>query len=209
MSPDLSDMKKPPNLKQGEELITCVSSKVGDVIRSNAIVAVTNERIITEAKRGRSVPDEESGSVGFEIPIESIETLRKHGVVNMVLEIVTSEEVYELPPIERAKVSPVVEAIVNQGELEKTTYGDETTSASITKKVLSLSAMAIGVIFLITGVVSWIAGILAIISIAGILFGILLLFSGSGFGAIGYLLVKWSGVFGFGQKEEWVRNSVE
>ncbi|MDL0123646.1 hypothetical protein, partial [Halobacterium salinarum] len=87
--PTIHDLQVKPDLRDGESVLAAKSTKLGDSIRDNAIVIVTTQRIITGAKKGRSVDEEEADKLNLDIELADIETVRRTGVATKTIEVVT------------------------------------------------------------------------------------------------------------------------
>ncbi|MCD2201287.1 hypothetical protein LPA44_15545 [Halobacterium sp. KA-4] len=123
--PTIHDLQVKPDLRDGESVLAAKSTKLGDSIRDNAIVIVTTQRIITGAKKGRSVDEEEADKLNLDIDLADIETVRRTGVATKTIEVVTlGDDVYELPPLQNGS-GAIVDAITSEAKLGKTSWGEE------------------------------------------------------------------------------------
>lgn len=199
--PDIDDLKVRPELDEDETVERVTTGTLGDVLRDNAVILITDRRLISGEKRGRSVDEEFQDQVGFDIELHEIDTVRRHGIVTKSIEVVAGEVVYELPPIQNTS-DEVITALVQHVPLEKTEWGEEGAAVSGTKKLIG---GGIGILALITGGIFAILGIAGIISLAGILIGIPFLLGGLLVAYIGWKIVEWA----FDKQEEWVRKTVE
>lgn len=197
--PTIQDLQVKPDLRDGESVIAAKSTKLGDSIRDNAIVIITTHRIITGAKKGRSVDEEHDDKLNLYIKLADVETMRQTGVATKAIEIVTRDDkVYELPPLQNGS-GEIVDAITTEAELGKTSWGNESLAESGLKKVVG---GIVGVLGLVIGGLCIIGGIAGILSIFGIIWGVILLFAGGGIAGLSIKLLQWA----YGSEDEWTRS---
>lgn len=197
--PTIQDLQVRPDLRDGESVLAAKGTKLGDSIRDNAIVIVTTHRIITGAKKGRSVDEEHDDKLNLDIELDTVDTLRRTGVVTKTIEIVTNDdEVYELPPLQNGS-GEIVDAITSQAGLGKTSWGEEGRAKRGTKKVVG---GIVGVLGLVIGGLGVVVGIAGIVSIIGIIWGVIMLLGGAMIVGGSMKLIQWA----YSSEDEWDRS---
>jgi len=197
--PTIHDLQVKPDLHDGESVLAVKSTKLGDSIRDNAIVIVTTQRIITGAKKGRSVDEEEADKLNLDIELADIETVRRTGVATKTIEVVTlGDDVYELPPLQNGS-GAIVDATTSEAKLGKTSWGEESLAEQGTKQVVG---GVVGILGLVIGGLCVVGGIAGILSIIGIIWGAIMLAFGVMVVGGSVRLIQWA----FGTEDEWDRS---
>lgn len=197
--PTIQDLQVKPDLLPDESVIAAKGTTLEGGIRENAIVTVTTHRIITGAKKGRSVDEEHDDKLNLDIELDDVDTLRRTGMATKAIEVVTNDdEVCELPPLQNGS-GEIVDAIISQAELGKTSWGEESRAKRGTKKVVG---GIVGVLGLVIGGLCVLGGIAGILSILGILWGVILFFGGVMIVGGSMKLIQWA----YGSEDEWDRN---
>lgn len=192
-------MRVRPDLKEAENVIFTTEAKLGDVIRNNAILSVTTNRLLVQPKRGRSVQDEYNEKANIEVRLSDIDVVRRTGAFTKEIEIVCGDNVSKLPPLQDGS-NDLIDAIIEQGNLGKTDWGEESRAKRGSKQLV---AGIVGILGFLIGGIMVLAGTLLILSIVGIIGGIITLVGGILIAGGSYYLLGWA----FGKEEEWNREA--
>jgi hypothetical protein len=192
--PTLNDMKNSPELREGETVEKVVGTQVGEVIRNNAVVAVTNDRLMIRPKRGRSVPDEEAENASLTIDLDEVEAIRRYGALTKQIEVVCGDETHELPSLPNGS-EEVVDAVVKNNGLEKTDWGD----GSVVRGTKATVATVIGGLGLLLGLGGILVGLGMTLTLVGLLSGIFTFIGGAFVTKVSWQILGW----GYRTKEEY------
>ena len=187
-------MKIPPEVMSDEHLISSAEATVGDVFRANVIVAVTNERIIAQQKKGRNIDDIYKEKLNHNIPLSEITAVRRTGVATKHNELIMSSQIAEMPPLQYGE-NEVIDAVIEERNLGKTTWGDDRKVRLLKRVFIGLPAL---VVALLSGI-GFVIGVLLIASFLGILVGLGICISAYVFGRISFRILMWA----FNREEEW------
>jgi hypothetical protein len=195
-NPSFQDMKNPPELEEGEKERFALKAQTEG--GTGTIVAGTTERLFVGLKRGKRLGDEENVNIPLEIDINAIDAVRRYGALTKRIELICGDDVYELPKVTGGS-DEIVEGILEQNELEKTSWSEENTVA---RGIKALITGAVGLASLLVGILGFLWGILMMFS--GILIsGALTAVGGGFFVKISTKLLNW----GFNKNEEWASSA--
>lgn len=207
----LSKCKMAPELGHDERIKTSLSVGLGDVIRDNIVVVLTDNKLFVRPKKGRKVASELKDKSNFEVRLSDIQALRLQGTVTKNLEIETKDEVYGIDSIPNGAKDLVKEIVEIEG-LEKSQWGQESSGKKAGKGLLGTALAALGIgaggLAVVMGIGLILIGLLMTLTIVGALAGIPLMIVGYmiafGGGVMGIGGAK-GGSWGFNSEKEWKR----
>jgi hypothetical protein len=185
-------------LTDGEKLVSTTEANLGDVFRTNVILAVTNKRIIVRPKRGRRVDDDLREMANSEIYLNDISAVRRTGAITKHIEIEVGSDVVDLPPIQDV-MNEIIDAIVSEGGLGKADWGDGAKTRLLKRLVIGVPAF----IIMIPSAIGVLAGGILMITIVGFLPGLFVALGSLGLTYFSYFIFKWA----FNKDEEWNRDT--
>lgn len=164
----------PPEIGEDENFILGSSLTLGNNYGSNAIILLTNQRLILRPKKGKEIPENYEKNSSFDIKLEDIEYIRRTGFLSHDLEIETPNYHRRLENIREGK--KIINKISELKNLERSEWGKE--SHKITGSITSI----LGIALFCTGIFSFLIAAYMILTIVGIIIAIPI-------GFLGFLLL--------------------
>lgn len=198
------DMRVPPTLAEGESVELVVSGRVDALLRDDVVLVATDERLVVSPKRGRSVAGFEGEYGSVSIPHEDVAIVRRSGLLQHRLEVVTTESrVFELPALARGDATDLVALLVDACDLERTAYGRPDGERQIGRTAIGVLTIALAAIGVLAGVGLAVVGIGLMLTFVGFFLGLFLTLVGGlvtwGSWAVARLTALWA----FGATAEW------
>jgi len=205
-------MKMAPKLEEGETVQASTEAKLGDVIRNNVVITVTDDHLFVRPKKGRKVANEEKDKSNIDIALDTVQAIRRTGgLTTKIVEVETQDDVYELPEF-HTDSKEIINAVVKTEGLKESSWGKEKKGKRAARGILgsvlaaigfgsSIVSILIGLLFVLTGIAMSLTIVGAIIGIPVALLGIWIMTGGGMMGSLG----SKSGGWGFRKEEEWIR----
>ncbi|MFT4244237.1 MAG: DUF5362 family protein [Candidatus Woesearchaeota archaeon] len=212
MNSILDDCKLSPTLADNENIFFSTYISLGNSIRSNIIIILTNFNLFVRHRKGINVEEKFNELSNLDVKLSNISKIRISGSIIKKIEIETLDN--NIISLENGSTDfqELISKIVEIEHLQQSDWGEETNATQITKNSLGATSgifgFLIGIFGFLIGLLFVFVGFLFTLTIIGALFGIPMILVGlsilTGTGFISGGLFKGSSYL-FNKNEEWIR----